>query len=41
MPWLEDVLGCERREYHGDVDGNFVHAEFDFRGAVVMLSSAG
>jgi uncharacterized glyoxalase superfamily protein PhnB len=41
MKWLEDVLGCERREDHRDDDGNVVHAELDFRGAVVMLSSAG
>jgi uncharacterized glyoxalase superfamily protein PhnB len=39
MKWLEDVLGCERREDHRDDDGNVVHAELDFRGAVVMLSS--
>jgi uncharacterized glyoxalase superfamily protein PhnB len=41
MRWLEDVLGCERREDHRDDDGNVVHAELVFRGAVVMLSSAG
>ncbi len=41
MKWLEDVLGCERREDYRDDDGNVVHAELDFRGAVVMLSSAG
>jgi uncharacterized glyoxalase superfamily protein PhnB len=41
MTWLEEVLGCERREDHRDDDGNVVHAELDFRGAVVMLSSAG
>jgi uncharacterized glyoxalase superfamily protein PhnB len=41
MRWLEDVLGCTRREDHRDEDGNVVHAELDFQGAVVMLSSAG
>jgi uncharacterized glyoxalase superfamily protein PhnB len=41
MRWLEDVLGCERREDHRDQDGNVVHAEMFFRGAIVMLSSAG
>jgi uncharacterized glyoxalase superfamily protein PhnB len=41
MKWLEDVLGCERREDHRDGDGNVVHAELVFRGAIVMLSSAG
>jgi uncharacterized glyoxalase superfamily protein PhnB len=41
MTWLEEVLGCERREDYRDDDGNVVHAELDFRGAVVMLSSAG
>ena len=41
MAWLEDVLGCERREDHRDADGNVVHAEMAFRGAVIMLSTAG
>lgn len=41
MKWLEEVLGCDRREDHRDDDGNVAHAELDFRGAVVMLSSAG
>jgi uncharacterized glyoxalase superfamily protein PhnB len=41
MSWLEDVLGCKRREDHRDENGYVVHAELDFRGAVVMLSSAG
>jgi uncharacterized glyoxalase superfamily protein PhnB len=41
MEWLEQVLGCERREEHRDDGGRVVHAELDFRGAVVMLSSAG
>jgi uncharacterized glyoxalase superfamily protein PhnB len=41
MKWLEEVLGCERREDHRDDDGNVVHAELDFRGAIVMLGSAG
>ncbi|HEX2128607.1 MAG TPA: VOC family protein [Solirubrobacterales bacterium] len=41
MRWLEDVLGCERREDNRDEDGNVVHAEVDFRGATLMLSSAG
>ena len=39
--WLEDVLGCERREDHRDDDGNVVHAELAFHDAIVMLSSAG
>ena len=30
MKWLEDVLGCERREDHRDDGGNVVHAELDF-----------
>ena len=41
MKWLEEVLRCERREDHRDEDGNVVHAELDFGGAVVMLGSAG
>ena len=41
MKWLEEVLGCERREDHRDDHGHVAHAELDFRGAVVMLSSAG
>jgi uncharacterized glyoxalase superfamily protein PhnB len=41
MTWLEDVLGCERREDHRDDEGNVVHAELVFQGAIVMLSSAG
>jgi uncharacterized glyoxalase superfamily protein PhnB len=41
MRWLEDVLGCKRREDHRDDEGHVVHAEVDFRGAVLMLSSAG
>jgi uncharacterized glyoxalase superfamily protein PhnB len=41
MKWLEEVLGCERREDHRDDDGNVVHAEVVFRGAILMLSSAG
>jgi uncharacterized glyoxalase superfamily protein PhnB len=41
MRWLVDVLGCERREDHRDENGNVVHAELAFRGAIVMLSSAG
>jgi uncharacterized glyoxalase superfamily protein PhnB len=41
MKWLEDVLGCTRREDHRDDDGNVVHAEMDFRGAILMLSTAG
>jgi uncharacterized glyoxalase superfamily protein PhnB len=41
MKWLEDVLGCERREDHRDDDGNVVHAELVFRGAIVMLGTAG
>lgn len=41
MSWLENVLGCERREEHRDDAGNVIHAELDFNGAIVMLSSAG
>jgi uncharacterized glyoxalase superfamily protein PhnB len=41
MRWLEDVLSCKRREDHRDDEGHVVHAEVDFRGAVLMLSSAG
>jgi uncharacterized glyoxalase superfamily protein PhnB len=41
MKWLEDVLGCERREDHRDDDGNVVHAELELQGAIVMLSTAG
>jgi uncharacterized glyoxalase superfamily protein PhnB len=41
MAWLETVLGCTRREDHRDGEGNVVHAELEFRGAIVMLSSAG
>lgn len=41
MEWLERTLGCERREVHKDDDGNVVHAELSFRGAIVMLSAAG
>lgn len=41
IEWLERVLGCERREEHRDEDGNVVHAELDFQGAVVMLGTAG
>ncbi len=41
MAWLEEVLGCRRREDHRDDEGNVVHAEMEFRGAILMLSSAG
>lgn len=41
MRWLEEVLGCERGEVHRDDDRNIVHAELLFRGAIVMMSSAG
>jgi len=41
MKWLEDVLGCRRREDHRDDQGNVMHAELDFRGAIIMLGSAG
>ena len=41
ITWLEDVLGCERREDHRDDAENVVHAELTFQGAIVMLSSAG
>jgi uncharacterized glyoxalase superfamily protein PhnB len=41
MDWLENVLGCQRREDHRDDDGNIVHAAVVFDGAIIMLSSAG
>ena len=41
MSWLEQTLGCTRREDHRDDDGNVVHAEMEFEGAILMLSSAG
>ena len=41
IKWLTDVLGCIPREDHRDDDGNVVHAELEFRGTIVMLSSAG
>ena len=41
MKWLEDVLGCERREEHRDDDGNVIHAELIFRGVIVMVGTAG
>ena len=41
IEWLEATLGCDRREVHQDEDGNVVHAELEFQGAVIMLSSAG
>lgn len=39
--WLEEVLGCDTRDVHRDENGGIVHAELDFQGAVIMLSSAG
>jgi uncharacterized glyoxalase superfamily protein PhnB len=41
IDWLERTLGCERREVHRDDDGAIAHAEMEFGGAIVMLSSAG
>lgn len=41
IEWLERVLGCERRQVHKDDDGNVIHAEVSFRGATLMLSTAG
>lgn len=41
MRWLEEVFGCERREDHRDDDGNVIHAELVFQGAVLMLNTAG
>jgi uncharacterized glyoxalase superfamily protein PhnB len=41
IKWLEAVLGCERREDHRDDEGNVVHAELAFRGAIVMVATAG
>ena len=40
IEWLETTLGCARRDIHRDEEG-IVHAELDFQGAVIMLSSAG
>lgn len=39
--WLEEVLGCTRGQVHRDVRGSVAHAELDFRGATIMLASAG
>ena len=41
MKWLEETFGCTPREDHRDDDGNVVHAEMEFQGAILMLSSAG
>lgn len=41
LRWLEDVLGCTPGQDHRDDDGNVQHAEVDFRGATIMLSTAG
>ena len=41
LRWLEEVLGCTRGQDHRDGDGNVVHAELDFRGATIMVASAG
>lgn len=41
MSWLEETLGCTRREDHRDEQGNVAHAEMEFQGAILMLSSAG
>ena len=41
MKWMEEVLGAKRREDHRDDEGNVAHAELDFRGAIVMLGTAG
>ena len=41
IAWLEVTLGATSREVHKDDDGGVVHAEVDFQGAVIMLSSAG
>lgn len=41
MEWLEKTLGFERSEDHRDDDGNVIHAEMRFEGAIVMISSAG
>ena len=43
IEWLENTIGCARREVHkdDDNDGAVVHAELEFQGAVIMLSSAG
>jgi uncharacterized glyoxalase superfamily protein PhnB len=40
MRWLEQTLGFERREEYRDDDGNVVHAELAFGGAIVMLGTA-
>jgi uncharacterized glyoxalase superfamily protein PhnB len=40
IEWLEATLGCTRRDVHRD-EGGIVHAELEFEGAILMLSSAG
>ncbi len=37
--WLERAFGCKRLEIHEDDDGMVTHAELDFDGARLMLSS--
>lgn len=41
IKWLENTLGGTRRDVHKDDEGGVVHAEVEFQGAVIMLSSAG
>ena len=39
IDWLERAYGCKRLEIHEDDDGSVAHAELDFDGTVLMLSS--
>lgn len=39
--WLKDVLGCTCGHDHRDENGSVAHAELNFGGATIMLSSAG
>ncbi|MDQ3433710.1 MAG: VOC family protein [Actinomycetota bacterium] len=40
MEWLEEALGFERGQVHEE-DGRIVHAELSYRGAWIMLGTAG
>lgn len=41
IAWLERTLGCKRREIHRHDDGSVMHAELEFGGSIIMLSTAG
>ena len=41
IEWLVSTLSCRERDVHRDDEGAVVHAELEFQGAVIMLSSAG